>query len=148
MPIHIDIHPKPFITIRLASGIQITTTSLLMHATYEGLLEGMPNDRFTERRLLSLEGRCQSILGPCPVHVIPPKITRFERPGSFGGVPRMAALLPPCEFFAVFESRKAMEWRNLAIVWHQASAKPLMTPEVRAQVAQLDWDALAEEVEI
>lgn len=149
MPVQLDIFPDPFISIRLVSGVEITATCLLMRATYAGLLEGMPKERHNERRLASLKSHYQSIWGSIPVHVIAPEVIRFERPGSFeDDPPRMAALLPPCEIAAVFESRKNMEWHHLIIVWHQAGAEPLMTPEIRTKVAQLDWAALAEEVEI
>ena len=155
MPTHRPLKPKPFITVRLASGIEINAASVFMTATYAGVIEGLPYDEINTLHLESLPDQYRK-LGtqlPVPVHVVPSEVERFERHGGKDvDPPMMAALLPPIEFAAFFTSHTVKDpanndASNLIIVWHQHEAVPLMSPAVWAQVENIDWPKLATEWE-
>jgi hypothetical protein len=147
MPQEVKLLPEPVITVRLASGLQISATTLLIGATYENLLS-MPNERHNERLLLSREKYYHAIWGPLPVHIVQPETFQLQQHRlSEDESPRVINLLPACVIAAVFQSRVKLDTHELVVVWYQSAANPLMSSEVRAKVEQLDWSSLAEEVE-
>jgi len=147
MPQAVKLLPEPVITVRLASGVQISATSILIGATYENLLS-LPNDRYNKRHLLSREKYYQAIWGPLPVHIVQPETVQLEQHRLFEDESlRVINLLPAFVIAAVFQSRVNLDMHELVVVWYQSGTNPLMSSEVRFKVEQLDWFSLAVEVE-
>jgi hypothetical protein len=139
-------------TVILATGRQIDLHNLEVSRTYGTFLEGYPfaalNDRHLARDIPSLAQR-----HPLAGHaVVPPaRTTPPDGPtGSFGPM----ELLPPIRCVGLFCSGPVSEDAEpvlveslLAVAWYQETADLPMSEAARAELAKLDWDALARDVE-
>jgi len=117
-----------------------------MNALYEGILGGVPKDSTNQSLIYSHAAGLKQAWGLAPIYLIPSQVRCFERTGG-----RTGCILPPAQISALFiEDRAKGDFspaKRLILIWHQQKAPPLMAPEVKSLIQQLDWAALAKDEE-
>ncbi len=146
MPARVILTPPPFIKVRLQSGITICSHSVRMEAIYAGVLEGLPNDHNNQMLIGRHATELKELWGTVPIYLIPSDIQRSTTRSG-----RKTAILPPAQISALFTKHNPNDVfepsSQLVLVWHQDKAPPLMSPEVKSQIQQLDWDKTAAIIE-
>ena len=130
--------PSHFPAVRLTrSDRVVTATSIEMHGTYEGVLEGIPEHE-------PLIEAARRPYGGIPVHLFPPALRRIRRDNP----ERDTFVLPGWRCAAVLRSYQAIEqgsdYSLLRIAWFREDPDPLFPVDL---VADLDWERLAEDFE-
>lgn len=146
--------------ITLNSGRTIVLTALDQVMTYAGLLEGTPNaranDRYLELSLQEAERRC--VPGARP-HLIPPARRDYLRePGDMQGVFEESdhgtpEWLPVIRCIGSFQSGAGAhdpdsELSVLVVVWFQEQYAPPILEPALSQLLALDWNSLANDVDV
>jgi hypothetical protein len=134
------------------SGRDIELTNLAISSTYGGFLEGYPNGRMNDALLAGLAKR-ESARVP-PKHVIQPARSgreRSENVGAFGAVETLPGVICTASFVShpVDEDLDSLMHRSwLTVVWFQESIDDPVERFVSAAVADLDWERLAEDIDV
>ncbi|MFB4316342.1 hypothetical protein [Actinomadura sp. 21ATH] len=140
--------------ITLSSGRDFELVGLEVFSTYGGMLEGYPHAALNDRLLDSLAKRRESPYGTPPVHVIRPPRTHPHpepRSGSFGPVETLPAVYCRGSFRSARideELDPVLHQSWLAVVWFQDDLNDPVVDFVAAAIADLPWDALAEDDEL
>jgi len=140
--------PSEFAELQLKNGRKIYADEVHMDRTYAGMLEGTPDDETNQFFLDALPRTMQRIFSNAPVYILPPEIERQTRPHPLRGSIEVASM-PPIEIAMRFVSHASLTSEGhasqLVIVWHQHTANPMMTDNIRARLENLDWNAHAKD---
>jgi hypothetical protein len=132
--------------IELTDRHSITVDRILAQRTYMGVTEGIPNDRFNERIINSIENTCKNVFHFTRCVILPPAVRSFELNGKTGRA------LPSSAIAALFRSVQTVRdhdktYSLLAVLWFQDSFDPLISSEAMDGIQKLDWVNLAEDVD-
>lgn len=130
--------PTHFPEVKLKQGQRSAyASSFEMHGTYEGVLEGIPDHE-------PLIEAARRPYGGIPVHLFPPPLRRIRRDNP----ERDTFVLPAWRCVAVMRSWQAIEpgsdYSLLRIAWFREDPDPILPID---QIAELDWERLAEDYE-
>jgi len=133
--------------VSLASQRRVSAECVYIGSTYEGLLEGSPNDSVNASILAEIPKQMRRIFGDYPLSILDPRISRSEHELPFSpGKRRVVASMPRFTVAARFISAtpvKDGDASMLTIVWFQDAAFPFLDTHVRPLFEQLDWDSVA-----
>lgn len=127
--------------ITVASGIEISLTSLKQSSTYSGMLEGSPTSARNARMVTRLVEQLTKKYGHAP-YLIAPTETKVDKelPPSW---PAWIEL-PAVECVAYFTSRSIGEFgSSLFVCWFQDDYAFPIDPRVNAELLNIDWAKFA-----
>jgi hypothetical protein len=144
----------------LRSGRKITLEALDQRMTYAGLLEGNPdreaNDRTVEHAMREAQRHC--VAGAKPHLIGPPRRDYLRRPGDMQASTgrarrRIPEWLPMVRCIGSFKDvvparHPEKDLSILVVVWFQDEYAPPIQEPALSQIQGLDWESLAEDVEV
>lgn len=155
-------------SITLDCGPAIVLKSINQYMTYRGLLEGMPDSDFNQRRMESAreEGRRLSVNRTAPYLIFPHRRDYFRSPGdmdsigpeageqgfmlsaSLGFKPEWLPLITCiADFQSVSSKNPRMDGSSLAMVWFQDEYALPIAESVLMAIKRMDWHAHAADYE-
>jgi len=134
------------LSIELADGRTICADKIVAMRTYLGLIEGVPNDRVNEWTIDDFKSYCGRAFCIDRFGVLPPAMKAREFKG------RSWRALPANAIGGLFRSVRTVRDHDKtysipAILWFQDELEPLLSPPVLAQLRQIEWARLAEDVD-
>jgi uncharacterized protein (TIGR02996 family) len=146
--------------LRLRSGRTVTLETLAQGRTYAGLLAGTPSQNSNDHHINSLSELAESycVAGARSHLIVPPRRNYFRKPGdmerfSARSPHRVPEWLPMVwcigSFNSVVKARDpSRDMSVMTVVWFQDEyALPIQQPAL-GQLQELDWEALAVDVDI
>ncbi|MFD9129520.1 hypothetical protein [Kitasatospora sp. NPDC059571] len=136
----------------LADGRSVELTSIQMHSTYGGLLEGYPFRRWNDRIVGRLRAALERAHPSGPVHLVDPvREETGETPGAFGPV----ELLPAVTCTGFFESHPVdgeldavLHRSRLAVAWFQATPALPSGEDADPGLRAVRWSEWARDFEL
>jgi hypothetical protein len=136
--------------LELDGEVTIKLSSLYMGYTYEGLLEGYPNEEGNRFFLESIERETDRIHGKdLPRHLIQPTFTTSRYPDHFRGEEKTAIWMPPIYCISRFDEHlffrehdeefDGYDFRSLIVTWFQEHSPYIITPEAVAEIRKIPW---------
>jgi hypothetical protein len=134
--------------VNLAGGRTLQAASVLVRATYSGVLEGYPCSWVNQRILERIPGEAAEALGDWPVHVVEPPVKTVHRESHrpFGPEQRM----PSCWIAAQFDSAPIDEKMHASaaiLIWFQEEASPFPEESALSALRDVAWETLARDFE-
>jgi uncharacterized protein (TIGR02996 family) len=144
----------------LRSGREITLKHLNQVMTYAGLLEGTPDHESNDLHIeyaLEEAGR-RGVAGVRPHLIVPPRRDYFRKPGDMRRITEYSPhwipeWLPVVQCIGQFSSgvtarNPGMHISVLTVVWFQDEYAPPIQEPALGQLLDLDWEALALDIEL
>jgi hypothetical protein len=136
--------------ITLDSGRTVSLVEIRQSRTYEGLLEGIPTKRMNDRQIAHLMKEHASRSGATPV-LITPIQTPIAHSGiyPFGTPASLPAITCVGRFSSGTPTRGGRgDYSTLTAVWFQDDFCFPVDSEIFLKLRALDWESLAESLEL
>jgi hypothetical protein len=122
---------------QVKNGFSIDLISLFVIGTYDGLLEGRPNEELNTRFVQRAISSAQEKFGSWPVHLIPPKIRNGKHPE-----------LPNFRCIGLFQASATkdpdMHASGCVLVWFQEKT---VVDGIELSLVDIDWWTIAKDFE-
>ncbi|GAA1288043.1 MULTISPECIES: hypothetical protein [Planotetraspora] len=133
--------------VQLASGWDLSLSTIRLSSTYDGWLEGYPFARINDRMVSGLVEKARKTYPSLPVHLIdPPRTYPDQEPGAFGPM----ELLPAVNCVGVFSASPVNEDNDsvlyesvLVVAWYQADITLPVGEDALPAFRALAWEDLA-----